>query len=96
MMRYSWLAACSLLALAASNTADARPLTKITELDHAAAVSALRDALLGAQSPAGAYEPTNGNNLLELAQWPNWGNWNNWNNWRNWQNWGNWGNWGNF
>lgn len=96
MMRYSWLAACSLLALTASSSADAQSLPMVPEVDHAAAISALRDALLGGQSPAGEYKSADGNNLFQLAQWPNWGNWNNWNNWRNWQNWGNWGNWGNY
>lgn len=92
MMRYSWLTACSLLALATSGVAEGRQLLVGTELDHAAAVSALRSALLGGQPLNGEYGPTDGETLHQLAQWPNWGNWNNWNNWRNWQNWGNWGN----
>jgi hypothetical protein len=95
MTRYSWLAACSALAVAASSAGAVPTLGSEHEaaspapLDHNQAVARLREMLLAQSRLAGVdvNRPS-----VELAQWPNWGNWSNWNNWQNWGNWGNWGN----
>lgn len=93
MNKYSWLAACSALAVAVAAPAAAVPGRIQEPLAHDEAVAAVRHALLGEalRSGANTEDPA-----IQLAQWGNWPNWGNWNNWNNWKNWGNWGNWGNY
>jgi hypothetical protein len=89
MMRYSWLAACSVIALAPATVLSAKPTAESTAFDRAKAIDVVRGALLAAQPPGATGEA---DARTQLAQWYNWPNWGNWNNWQNWGNWGNWGN----